>query len=222
MLKNTLRTAGALSMVMLLAACPDGDDDDQSTETESQATVTAPSVTVPEDNSMQITGWDNNLVVALDDLEIVLPNNRLFHLDAVAFCPSLSGQVETMEEYQAACRDVIQDKAQYYVDVYACRGHGDTFYAYMPTSTLEAELPFTTHRTIDDINPNVLFQVENMERRYENFGHDEFTVSSAERAGDREYSHSDAMTRYIAEERGNHRANEGGPVCTANYQFNLD
>ena len=203
----------ALTALLALAACKD--DDDKKTNTVSEPEMAVPEV---DDGTLKITAWDDQYVVDLENIEVVLPNNRLFSLDTTAFCPSLSGKTTTLDEYTAACREITQSQAQYIVDVYACRGKGDTFYAAMPASTREAAAPFNT--TMENYNDNRLFSVEGMRRQFENFGNDNFTVSRAEQTGTREYSHADAMTEYIAEGRGNHKAQD--PMCSAQFKYNLD
>ncbi len=207
------KAALALTAVLALAACKD--DDDKNTNTTNEPEVVAPIV---DDGTLKITEWDEQYVVALDNLEVVLPHDRLFSMDATAFCPSLSGKTTTMDEYTAACREITQTTAQYNVDVYACRGHGDTFYAYMPTSTREAATPFST--TMENYDDNRLSSLDRMRGQFENFGNDTFMVSTAEQVGTREYSHADAMETNIKNGIGNHKIQD--PMCSAQFKYNLN
>lgn len=211
------KVAIALTAALALAACRGEEEDDKT------ATVTtAPESAAPvEDGTLKITGWDEQYVIDLKDLAVVVPENRLFHMDATAFCPSLSGKVTNMDEYTSECRDITEAKAQYNIDVYACRGHGDTFYAYMPTNNLAIEKIFSTDATIEEIDPARLFTVGGMRRQFERFGNDNFTVTKATYVGapEKPYSYSDAMTSYI--ERGIGRHSEQNPVCSAQFEHNL-
>ena len=206
----------SLTAVLALAACNDEEEDDKTKNT----ITTVPEAT-QDDGTIKISAWDMKYVIS-DNLYVELPKGRIFELQAAAFCPSLSGQFSTHDEYAAECRNITEAKAQYIIDVYACRGHGDTFYAAMPTRTLSAELPFTTKETTADINPDVLFTVDGMRRQFERYGNDTFTVSRAERIGtaDTPRSYEDAMTSYIENGIGRHQ--EQTPICSAQFKFNLE
>lgn len=212
------KVAIALTAALALAACKGEDKDDTTTTT---VNTTPEAVAAVDDGTLQIAGWDEQYVVDFKDLAVNVPDNRLFHMDATAFCPSLSGKVTTMDEYTSECRNITEAKAQYNVDVYACRGHGDTFYAYMPTNSLEVEKIFSTDEKIEDIDPARLFTVDGMRRQFENFGNDTFTVTKATNVGapEKPYSFSDAMTSYIERGIGQHQAQD--PVCSAKFEYNL-
>lgn len=174
---KTMFLAFALAAATTLTGCKnDKSADDAAKAAEAAAQEKAA-------NTLQITGWDDKYAVNFEGLKIILPPSRVFTLNATGFCPSLSGKVADLAEYKQACRAHTEAEAQRYIDGYACGGKGDTFYAYMPTTTREAALPFSTDTKIRDINPKSLFTVADIKYRYEKFHQGGFTVSDAFRTG---------------------------------------
>ena len=177
-------TAAFLALSALaLAACDE--DTDNKNETEQTQEVVQQEETA---GSLLIEEWNDALLVEFENLEIILPENRIYQMTGVGFCPSLSGQVDSIDEYQQACTIILHEKMQYYVDRFACDGHGERFYSAMPVNTIEAARPFSPD--MESYNTNRFFTVEGMQRNYERYGKDVFTVSSADHAGEGDGTHS--------------------------------
>ncbi len=168
-----------------LAACG-GDEDDQATGQAEQAPAAVEEV-VADDTGLAVI-WSDEFVREFNDIAVVLPPNRAYNLTATGFCPSLDGQVETLEDYDAQCGAIVADSIQYVIDRYACLGQGDTFYAAVSVNTAEAAEPFIT-TPLSEYSLNRLFTIEGMKRQSEKFGNDAYTVSVAEPAGSADGTH---------------------------------
>lgn len=202
------KAALALTAALALAACKDDDDSGNTAENENTEAVEQ------AETADTKVAWSDDFVVDFEGVEVVLPNDRLFELSGRMACPSLPLD----DNYAAACQDITADKAQYVVDVYACRGHGDAFYAAVPTNTEEAYRVFS-HNGGAHFTEDHLFTEDGMRRQYENFGNDGYTVTSAVQTGTMERDFAAAMEGYITAGRGRHSVQD--PVCSAHYEFNL-